>query len=48
MPDSFLAYKQAFNACSAMLRLGHKQILSPKQITGLVAYLVSPDSPINK
>jgi sulfur-oxidizing protein SoxX len=39
---------KAFNACSAMPRLGHKQILSPKQITDLVAYLVSPDSPINK
>lgn len=39
---------KAFNACSAMPRLGHNQILSPKQITDLVAYLVSPDSPINK
>ena len=38
---------KAFNACSAMPRLGHK-ILSPKQVSDLVAYLVSPDSPINK
>jgi L-cysteine S-thiosulfotransferase len=38
----------AFNACSAMPRLGHNQILSPKQVTDLVAYLVSPESPINK
>jgi sulfur-oxidizing protein SoxX len=39
---------KAFVACSAMPRLGHNQILSPKQITDLVAYLVSPESPINK
>lgn len=39
---------KAFNACSAMPRLGHNQILSPKQISDLVAYLVSPESPINK
>lgn len=38
---------KAFNACSAMPRLGHNKILSPKQITDLTAYLVSPDSPIN-
>jgi len=39
---------KAFNACSAMPRLGHNKILSPKQITDLVAYLVSPESPINQ
>lgn len=39
---------KAFNACSAMPRLGHNKILSPKQITDLTAYLVSPESPINK
>lgn len=39
---------KAFNACSAMPRLGHNQILSPKQITDLVAYLMLPESPINQ
>lgn len=39
---------KAFNACSAMPRLGHNQILSPKQIADLTAYLILPDSPINK
>jgi sulfur-oxidizing protein SoxX len=39
---------KAFNACSAMPRLGHSKVLSPKQITDLVAYLVLPESPINK
>lgn len=39
---------KAFNACSAMPRLGHNKILSPKQVTDLTAYLLSPDSPINK
>lgn len=36
------------NACSAMPRLGHNKILSPRQISDLTAYLVSPDSPINR
>lgn len=39
---------KAFNACSAMSRFGHNRILSPKQITDLTAYLVSPESPLNK
>lgn len=39
---------RSFNACSAMPRLGHNKVLSPKQISDLTAYLISPDSPINK
>lgn len=39
---------KAFNACSAMPRLGHSKVLSPKQVSDLTAYLISPDSPINK
>ena len=39
---------KAYNACSAMPRLGHNKILSPRQIADLTAYLISPDSPINK
>ncbi len=39
---------RAFNACSQMPRLGHNKILSPKQVADLTAYLLSPESPINK
>lgn len=39
---------RAFNACSAMPRLGHNKILSPKQVADLTAYLLSPESPLNK
>ncbi|HMS26741.1 MAG TPA: sulfur oxidation c-type cytochrome SoxX [Burkholderiaceae bacterium] len=39
---------KATNACSAMPRLGHNKILSPAQVADLTAYLVSPESPINK
>lgn len=39
---------KAYSACSAMPRLGHNKILSPKQVADLTAYLISPDSPINK
>jgi sulfur-oxidizing protein SoxX len=39
---------RAFNACSAMPRLGHNKILSPKQVADLTAFLVSPESPLNK
>lgn len=39
---------RAYNACSAMPRLGHNKILSPRQVADLTAYLLSPESPINK
>ncbi len=39
---------RAYNACSAMPRLGHNKILSPKQVADLTAYLLSPESPVNK
>lgn len=39
---------RAYNACSQMPRLGHNKILSPKQVADLTAYLLSPESPINK
>lgn len=39
---------QAVNACSQMPRLGHNGILTPEKIAHITAYLVSPDSPVNK
>lgn len=39
---------QAFNACSNMPRFGHRQILTPAQITDLVALLLDPQSPVNR
>lgn len=39
---------QAFTACSQMPRLGHNGILTPEKIAHITAYLVSPDSPVNK
>ena len=39
---------RAYNACSAMPRLGHNKLLSPRQVADLTAYLLSPESPINK
>lgn len=39
---------QAFTACSSMPRIGHNGILKPEQIADVVAYLVSPESPVNK
>jgi sulfur-oxidizing protein SoxX len=39
---------KAFNACSSMPRLGHNKILSPEQVADVTAYLLSPESPINK
>ena len=39
---------RAYNACSQMPRLGHNKILSPNQVADLTAYLLSPESPINK
>lgn len=39
---------QATVACSSMPRLGHFGILTPAQVADLTAYLVSPESPLNK
>jgi sulfur-oxidizing protein SoxX len=39
---------QAFTACSPMPRLGHNGILTPEKVAHLTAYLLSPDSPVNK
>lgn len=39
---------QAFSACSQMPRLGHNGILTPEKIAHITAYLVSPESPVNK
>lgn len=39
---------QAFNACSAMPRFGHKGILDEKQIKDVMALLLDPASPVNK
>jgi sulfur-oxidizing protein SoxX len=39
---------QAYNACSQMPRLGHNGILTPEKIAHITAFLVSPDSPVNK
>jgi sulfur-oxidizing protein SoxX len=39
---------QAFAACSQMPRLGHNGILTPEKIADITAFLVSPESPVNK
>jgi sulfur-oxidizing protein SoxX len=39
---------QATVACSNMPRLGHNGILTPAQVADITAYLVSPESPLNK
>ena len=39
---------QAFTACSNMPRMGHNRVLTPEQITHLVALLLDPASPVNK
>ncbi len=39
---------KAYNLCSQMPRLGHSGTLSEPQIKDLVAYLVDPESPVNK
>lgn len=39
---------QAFTACSQRPRVGHNGILRPEQIADVVAYLISPESPVNK
>lgn len=39
---------QATLACSNMPRFGHNKVLSPEDIKDYVAYLLDPDSPVNK
>jgi sulfur-oxidizing protein SoxX len=39
---------KAYNLCSQMPRLGHSGTLSEQQIKDLVAYLLDPDSPVNR
>ncbi len=39
---------EAFTACSGMPRLGHNGVLTPEQITHLVALLLDPASPVNR
>ncbi|HEY6966863.1 MAG TPA: sulfur oxidation c-type cytochrome SoxX [Burkholderiales bacterium] len=39
---------KAYNLCSQMPRLGHSGTLGEQQIKDLVAYLLDPDSPVNK
>jgi sulfur-oxidizing protein SoxX len=39
---------QAYTACSNMPRFGHNHVLTPEQITHLVALLLDPNSPVNK
>jgi sulfur-oxidizing protein SoxX len=38
---------KAYNACSVMPRAGHMGILTPEQISHLVALLLDPQSPVN-
>lgn len=47
------AYAKVFNpqgvlACSTMPRFGHNKVLDTQQIMDVTAYLMSPDSPVNK
>ncbi len=39
---------EAFKACSGMPRLGYNHVLTPEQITHLVALLLDPESPVNR
>jgi sulfur-oxidizing protein SoxX len=39
---------QAFTPCSMMPRFGHNGWLTPKQIADAVAFLLDPQSPVNK
>ncbi|MCU0930291.1 MAG: sulfur oxidation c-type cytochrome SoxX [Serpentinimonas sp.] len=39
---------RAYNACSQMPRVGHKGILTEKQIKDVMALLLDPASPVNK
>ena len=39
---------KAYNLCSQMPRLGHSGTLGEQQIKDVVAYLLDPESPVNK
>ena len=39
---------QAFFPCSSMPRFGHNRWLTPKEIADAVAFLLDPESPVNK
>jgi sulfur-oxidizing protein SoxX len=39
---------QAFTPCSMMPRFGHNGWLTPQQIADAVAFLLDPESPVNK
>jgi sulfur-oxidizing protein SoxX len=48
-----LTYDKIYNAqsavaCSQMPRLGYKGILTPEKIAHITAYLLAPESPVNK
>jgi sulfur-oxidizing protein SoxX len=48
-----LVYEKIWNAwiafpCSFMPRFGHHQVLTPEQVSHLVALLLDPNSPVNK
>lgn len=38
----------AFNACTNMPRIGYNNWLTPEQITHVVAFLLDPESPVNR
>jgi sulfur-oxidizing protein SoxX len=51
--EAKLAYARVFNSqsaqpCSIMPRFGYHKVLSEEQIKDVVAYLMSPDSPVTK
>jgi sulfur-oxidizing protein SoxX len=51
--DAKLVYARVYNSqsaqpCSLMPRFGYHKFLSEQQIKDVVAYLMSPDSPVNK
>jgi len=39
---------EAYAACSNMPRFGHNKILTPEQISDVVALLLDPASPVNQ
>lgn len=39
---------KAYNACSNMPRMGHKNLLTEQQLKDLMAYLFDPASPVNQ
>jgi sulfur-oxidizing protein SoxX len=43
-----IANSQAVLACSNMPRFGHNKVLTPEQIRDYVAYLLDPNSPVNR